>query len=224
MMLGATIPVFGSTFYTHSWLGMPVQWCGLVYAYQIQRLAKTLERHRPKANGSPLPLSLNFTPQDWQRLAELITISAQYQQFDEGELKGTYPDSITDFIRRNPAFINPEDIAVNVLALNSFDPDIKTVRVKVGKRTLVISSGAEIVDARSLQGGLQLRLRYFAGEVSHTVIINSSEPKSVLVDGQPLPRSDAPVHRSPSWWWDGNKHRLYLTVPHQRDEVVIMVR
>ncbi|MCX7643614.1 MAG: hypothetical protein N2116_07405, partial [Armatimonadetes bacterium] len=49
MMLGATIPVFGSTFYTHSWLGMPVQWCGLVYAYQIQRLAKTLERHRPKA-------------------------------------------------------------------------------------------------------------------------------------------------------------------------------
>jgi hypothetical protein len=101
MMLGATIPVFGSTFYTHSWLGMPVQWCGLVYAYQIQRLAKTLERHRPKANGSPLSLSLNFTPKDWKRLAELITVSAQYQQFDEGELKGTYPDSITDFIRRN---------------------------------------------------------------------------------------------------------------------------
>jgi hypothetical protein len=224
MMLGATIPVFGSTFYTHSWLGMPVQWCGLVYAYQIQRLAKTLERHRPKANGSPLPLSLNFTPKDWKRLAELITVSAQYQQFDEGELKGTYPDSITDFIRRNPAFINPEDIAVNVLALNSFDPDIKTVRVKVGKRTLVISSGAEIVDARSGREGLQLRLRYFAGEVSHTVVTNASEPKSVLVDGQLLPRSDAPIRRSPSWWWDGNKRRLYLTVPHQRNEVAIIVK
>lgn len=224
MMLGATIPVFGSTFYTYSWLGMPVQWCGLVYAYQIQRLAKTLERHRPKANGSPLPLSLNFTPQDWKRLAELITVSAQYQQFDEGELKGTYPDSITDFIRRNPAFINPEDIAVNVLALNSFDPDIKTVRVKVGKRTLVISSGAEIVDARSGREGLQLRLRYFAGEVSHTVVTNASEPKSVLVDGQMLPRSDAPIRRSPSWWWDSNKHRLYLAVPHQRKEVAIIVK
>jgi hypothetical protein len=80
------------------------------------------------------------------------------------------------------------------------------------------------VDARSGREGLQLRLRYFAGEVSQTVIINASEPKSVLVDGQLLPRSDAPVHRSPSWWWDDNKRRLYLTVPHQRDEVVIMVR
>ncbi len=224
MMLGATIPVFGSTFYTHSWLGMPVQWCGLVYAYQIQRLAKTLERHRPKANGSPLPLSLDFTPQDWKRLAELITVSAQYQQFDEGELKGTYPDSITDFIRRNPAFINPEDIAVNVLALNGFDPDIKTVRVKVGKRTLVISSGAEIVDARSGREGLQLRLRYFAGEVSHTVVTNAAEPKSVLVDGRPLPRSNAPVHRTPSWWWDDSKRRLFLVVPHQQDEVDIIVK
>src|SRR5262249_27524339 len=43
MMLGATIPVFGSTHYTHSWLGMPVQWCGLVYAYHVQHLAQTLE-------------------------------------------------------------------------------------------------------------------------------------------------------------------------------------
>jgi hypothetical protein len=29
MMMGATIPVFGSTFYAF-WLAMPVQWCGLV--------------------------------------------------------------------------------------------------------------------------------------------------------------------------------------------------
>ena len=32
MMLGATIPVFGSTFFSHSWIGVPVQWCGLVYS------------------------------------------------------------------------------------------------------------------------------------------------------------------------------------------------
>ena len=111
-----------------------------------------------------------------------------------------------------------------MLALNSFDPDIKTVRVKVGKRTLVISSGAEIVDARSGREGFRLRLRYFAGEVSHTVIVNASEPKSVLVDGQLLPRSDAPIRRSPSGWWDGNKRRLCLTVPHQRNEVAIIVK
>src|SRR5204863_491502 len=38
MMLGATIPVFGSTFYTPSWLGMPVPWCGLLYAYHVFHL------------------------------------------------------------------------------------------------------------------------------------------------------------------------------------------
>ena len=89
---------------------------------------------------------------------------------------------------------------------------------------LVISSGAEIVDARSGREGLQLRLRYFAGEVSHTVIINASELKSVLVDGRPLSRSNAPIHRTPSWWWDDNKHRLFLAVPHKQDEVTVTVR
>ena len=34
------IAVIGSTFYTHSWLGLPVVWCGLVYAYSIQDLAE----------------------------------------------------------------------------------------------------------------------------------------------------------------------------------------
>jgi hypothetical protein len=202
---------------------MPVQWCGLVYAYQIQRLAKTLERHRPEANGSPLPLSLDFTPRDWKRLAELIAISAQYQQFDEGKLKGTYPDSITDFIHRNPAFINPEDIAVNVLALNGFDPDIKTVQVAVGKQRLVVSSGADIVSTRSAQERLSLTLRYFAGELSHTLIANAAEPKSIACDGRPLPRSHEPLQRQAGWWWDGKTQRLFIAAPHQRMAVSLDV-
>lgn len=223
MMLGATIPVFGSTFYTHSWLGMPVQWCGLVYAYHIQRLAKTLERNRPKSNGSPLPLSLNFTPREWKWLAELITVSAQHQQFDGGELKGTYPDSITDFSRRNPAFINPEDIAVNVLALRGYDPDIKTVRVKFGGSEAVISSGAEIVAVRAVRKRLSLNLRYFAGELSHTMIANAAEPKSIICDGRPLPRAQTPLQRQMGWWWDTENRRLYITAWHEREKIHLTI-
>ncbi len=222
MMLGATLPVFGSTFYTHSWLGMPVQWCGLVYAYHIQRLAKVLERHRPKANGSPLPLSLNFSPQDWQRLAELITVSAQYQQFDEGELKGTYPDSLTDFVRRNPAFINPEDIAVNVLALHGFDPDIKTVRVRWGDRQIVISSGATMERVRRVGEQLRLTLRYFAGEPSHTLLVGL-RPKEVRANGKLLPKSSSPLQREVGWWWDEKSRRCFLTVPHESATVKVEV-
>ncbi len=223
MMLGAVIPVFGSTFYTHSWLGMPVQWCGLVYAYHVQRLAKTLEKHRPKANGSPLPLSLRFTPADWRRLAELITVSAQYQQFDEGELKGTYPDSLTDFVKRNPAFINPEDIAVNVLALKGFDPDIQTVRVRQSNRTLLISSGALIEGVRQAENRLLFRLHYFVGENSHTLLVGL-RPRSVWVDGKLLPTSQIPVQRQTGWWWDEQRRRAYLVVPHHRMAVTVELR
>ncbi len=222
MMLGATIPVLGSTFYRHSWLGMPVQWCGLVYAYHVQRLARTLERHRPKANGSPLTLRMKLTPKDWRRVAELITVSAMYQQFDGGERRGTYPDSITDFQRRNPAFINPEDIAVNILALHGHDPDIKTVRVRQGHRVIVISSGAAITDARLTTNRLRLSLRYFAGEPSHT-FVTGVRPKKVTVNGKSLPRSDTPVRRDEGWWWDEQRQRLYLVAKHARETVTVNI-
>lgn len=222
MMLGATVPVLGSTFYTHSWLGMPVQWCGLVYAYHVQRLAKTLERHRPKANGSPLSLSMKFTPGDWRRIAELITVSAMYQQFDKGEQRGTYPDSITDFQRRNPAFINPEDIMVNVLALHGHDPDIKTVRLRQGNRVIVVSSGAAITDARLTANRLRLTLRYFAGEPSHTLIIGGC-PKAVTVNGKSLSRSETPVRRDGGWWWDKQRQHLYLVTPHTKETVTVNI-
>jgi hypothetical protein len=128
MMLGATIPVFGSTFYTHTWLAVPVQWCGLVYAYHVLHLAEDLAQAPLPPSDSPLPLALNFKPADWRRLVELITVSGLYQQYADGPRIGSYPDSITRFEQRNPAFINPEDILINVLALNGVNPDVKTAR------------------------------------------------------------------------------------------------
>src|SRR5207247_6520951 len=99
MMLGAAIPVFGSTFYTHTWLGVPVQWCGLVYAYHVFHLARELEKRSRAAERnskaamqteSPLPVALKLGPSDWQRVVELITVSAMRQQFAAGPRIGTY--------------------------------------------------------------------------------------------------------------------------------------
>jgi hypothetical protein len=222
MMLGATIPVFGSTFYTHSWLAMPVQWCGLVYAYHLYRLAEALERAEPRAAASPLPVVLNLSPAQWKRVVELITVSAMYQQFAEGERIGAYPDSISDFQRRNPAFLNPEDILVNLLALKGYDPDIKTVRLHTARGTVVISSGARIEGARSASDGVRFRLRFFAGEPSHTLVVGV-RPREVRVNGRPLPRSAEPVRREPGWWWDAKRKRLYLVVPHPQEEVQVQV-
>jgi hypothetical protein len=158
MMLGATIPVFGSTFYSHSWLGVPVQWCGLVYAYHLWHLAQDLEQAPLTRTDSPLPLALNFSPADWKRIVELITVSATHQQFADGPKVGLYPDSISNFETKNPLFINPEDILVNVLALYGTDADVKTARVRSASGDVVISSGANILNATLNDQGLRFDL------------------------------------------------------------------
>lgn len=194
MMLGATIPVFGSTFYKHSWLGVPVQWCGLVYAYHVFHLAEELKK-------TPLAGTLNFSTADWKRITELITVSGMHQQFADGDKIGTYPDSITRFEQRNGAFLNPEDILVNVLALKGHDPEIKTVRTK----SVVISSLAGIHKVRANPDRLSFELEWFPNETSHT-LIKCDKPKSVRVNGTELDQN--------GWRWDEKHQRTYVTVRH----------
>ena len=201
MMLGASIPVFGSTFYTHSWLGMPVQWCGLVYAYHVFHLAEELEK-------TPLALTLHFSAADWKRIVELLTVSGMYQQFADGDKIGTYPDSITDFEKRNPAFLNPEDILVNVLALKGYDPDIKTVRL--GSR--VISSAAKISKVSITGKRLRFELEWFENDFSHT-LIQSDKPTSIRVNGAALHQSE--------WEWDEKRKRTYIRVKHSRPKASV---
>ena len=222
MMLGATIPVFGSTFYTHSWLAMPVQWCGLVYAYHVFHLARELEHSPLPKTDSPLPLGLNFSPADWRRIVELITVSGMHQQFADGDRIGAYPDSISQFEKRNPAFINPEDILVNALALQGFDPDVKTTRLRRADNTIVVSSGAEIENLEATSNGIRFKLKFFPGEPSHSLIAGL-KPKQVLVDGRPLPRSVDPVRHEPGWWWDQTRQRTYLTVPHEKKSASVEI-
>jgi hypothetical protein len=102
----ASIPVFGTTQFTHPRFGVPVQWNGLVFAYFLRKLA---------------PHDRSF---DWLRVAEGITASAVHQQYAEGPSKGCYPDGFFDqCTRRAPPDINPEDILVNILASIGKDPD-----------------------------------------------------------------------------------------------------
>jgi hypothetical protein len=105
-MLYGSIPVFGTTQFTHPWFGIPVQWNGLVYAYYLRKLA---------------PLDRSF---DWLRVADGITASAVHQQYAEGPSKGCYPDALYDQCsRRAPPDINPEDLLVNILTSIGKDPD-----------------------------------------------------------------------------------------------------
>jgi hypothetical protein len=216
MMFGATTSNIGSTFYTHSWIGMPVQWVGLVYAYRLLGLADCLDAASPAAVGALRPV-VGLKPSDWRRIAELITVSAMHQQEADGPRAGTYPDSITDFQKRNPPYLNPEDILVNVLALKGHDPDIRTARVDIGGRPVVVSTGARIVVAAGANGALRLRLAPIPGRTAH-VMVCGLKASAASVDGEALTRAAEPVRTDPGWWVDDAKGRTYLVLPPRTDD------
>lgn len=156
----ASIPVFGTTFYTHPWFGVPVQWNGLVYAYYLQRLNQHTRDER------------------WRQIAEGITVSAMYQQWDDGELKGTYPDGFYGFCTEGKGpHLNPEDIMVNVYTLRGLDPGIKTGIVG----SIHLSSGATPDDfTASRSGELKWSLNYAENETSHTLICGYGQSPSLI--------------------------------------------
>jgi hypothetical protein len=92
----ATIAVFGATSWRAPvWLGLPVQWCGLVYADALYRLV----RHDPKG--------------PWKQLADGITLSGIQQSWpptDRGQ-QGLLPDSfVLRAQKRNGPAINPATV------------------------------------------------------------------------------------------------------------------
>jgi hypothetical protein len=91
VMLYATTPVFGATNWrAPNWIGLPVQWCGGVYAYALGLLA-------------PYEKTL-----DWAKLARGILISAEQQQYPDGRFVGCLPDSFHLASQsRRPWNINP---------------------------------------------------------------------------------------------------------------------
>ena len=160
----ASIPVFGTTFYTHPWFGVPVQWNGLVFAYYLQHFAQV--KNVPSASSQ--------NSARWKKIAEGITVSAMYQQWTEGERKGTYPDALYEFCseRRGP-HLNPEDIMVNVYTLRGLDPGVKTVIAG----NVHISSGAKVEGVnRAKNGTLTWRLSYAEDETSWTLIAGYGRP------------------------------------------------
>ncbi len=91
VMMYATTPVYGATHCrAPNWIGLPVQWCGTVYAYALLLLAdydQTL---------------------DWRKVADGITISGEQQQYPDGPSIGCLPDVFAlPAQQRRPADINP---------------------------------------------------------------------------------------------------------------------
>jgi hypothetical protein len=103
--LYSTIAVYGATQWKAPvWFGLPVQWCGLVYADSLYRLA------RFDSKGP------------WKQLADGITISGMQQCWttDDPDFQGLLPDSfVLREQKRNGPAINPA--TVEACAAHYFD-------------------------------------------------------------------------------------------------------
>ena len=109
--LYATIGVYGATNWKAPlWIGRPVQWIGTVYAYALTVLA---------------PYDQTF---DWNKLARGILVSAQYQQYPDGEFAGTLPDSVEpNGEPRHPWNINPSALMMIQWKLSGVEDNVTAI-------------------------------------------------------------------------------------------------
>jgi len=205
----AGIPIFGATFYEHSWLGRPVQWCALVYAYSLIRLAR-------------YDNSL-----DWLRLAEGITTSAMWQQYSEGKSRGCYPDS-WDILENhpNPADINPENILVNLLALNGYDPGLKHNVLSQRDNPIFVTSVAEILSAELGEDGcITLRLKFFARAKTYLVVagLPASARPEIFLNSKKLAQADDIDKVRAGWLYLPQKGWLAVALTHSEEGDTLQV-
>ncbi|MGA2750078.1 MAG: hypothetical protein ABSG59_14995 [Verrucomicrobiota bacterium] len=96
----ATIAVYGATHWqAPDWIGLPVQWCGLVYSDALYRLAAHDEK-------------------PWRQVADGITWSGALQSFPltEPDHAGLLPDSfVLSAQHRNPPDINPATLGASAV-------------------------------------------------------------------------------------------------------------
>ena len=97
----ATIAVLGATHWDSVlWIGLPVQWCGLVYADALQHLSRYDETG------------------PWEKISAGIVLSGIQQTYPDGPHTGLLPDSFNLLGQsRNPADINPGTLQVPAMRL-----------------------------------------------------------------------------------------------------------
>lgn len=140
----ATIAVFGATNWeAPNWMGLPVQWCGLVYAETLYVLSE-FDQSGP-----------------WKQIADGIAASGIQQTFPLGsdpDRVGLLPDSyaLRTGVRNDPA-INPGTVQAPAMRLYRQSPayDLHVFR----EAAVFVHAPGAIVDAKHQPGGVRFAVR-----------------------------------------------------------------
>lgn len=175
----ATTPVLCATNWTApNWIGLPVQWCGLVYSDALYRLL----RHDPA----------NLVI--WKRLADGITVSGIQQSYAPSDTRqqGLLPDSfhLRNQLRHGPA-INPGTLQASAVRLFGGPPlhDFRVFR----SQGLLVHAPAEISAPLEDNGKLTFTVAGWSNLPYYVLISGFQTKPRVLINGQEPPLS-SPHH------------------------------
>jgi len=223
MMEYGTIPIFGASAYINPWFAVPVQWNGLVYAYELLNLAEH------DASGP------------WKQLADGILASGEIQQAsDAGEpVRGGYPDNwrLISNSRSDTVMLNPEEIVKVMYKQRDVEglgpnPDVRTTVIAGCPETSSaaasdcsatrVTSLAEVTDAGPSDTShlVKFRLTYPAGETTYVLVAGRGRPKKVTVNDVALAPSGDLTPAAEGWSYSAETGYLLLKVKHSAaDEV-----
>lgn len=173
--LYATTPVFGATqWVSPNWIGLPVQWCGLVYSDALYRLS----RYAPEGI--------------WRRVAEGITRSGIQQTWSlqsDPERQGLLPDSFNLAAQvRNDAAINPGTLQASAIRLfrdkRGASREIYDYHV-FRKEGVIAHAPGRISAAKSEEGGVSFSVTHWLPKPYQLLIVGLKRPPTATVNGKP---------------------------------------
>ncbi|MCS7192459.1 MAG: hypothetical protein NZ937_05700 [Armatimonadetes bacterium] len=229
MMRYASTPVFGATFFSgQCWIGTPVQWCGIDYAYALLKLSIALSQ-----TSVPNALSSEF----WRQIAEGITVCGIQHQASVNHPDGNYPDAVWLTYRYEPTdkgIIGPHGIVRNLWLLRDSNDDAwgyDTVTVKT-KPMIRITSSVIVERADWKDGDLTIVLRVPEGVAqSQTIVACVTMPNQVFVNGNLIfnaaSQSSAlnPQSSASSYFrYDSRRKIVLLQLQHENQELNVMLR
>ena len=215
-MQGGSIPVFGATFYTHSWLGRVVQWNGLEYAAVLLDLAQYDHRL------------------DWQRIAQSIIHSGLRQQRTEPNYLGLYPDSwsMLEGTISWGLMLGPQRLVYDLLKLQGRHPEGHLRLFRAGEQLIALNTVGDLAGVRVGRGALgdvvtevgevpfdaRFTVTYPLAPHSYAALLGVSPPQMVSINGVVVPQVEEVETSGVGWEYSAALGGLLLKLPHRAEE------
>ncbi|MDQ7779535.1 MAG: hypothetical protein RDV41_07480, partial [Planctomycetota bacterium] len=196
MLRHASIALYGGSWFDGTWIGQPVQWNGLRYAYALLKLWE---------HDKSFP---------WRQVAEGLTISAMYQQDTSGANVALWPDNFSAVDGTKCGWVfEPGLILKNVYKLLDWDLEPATYAVAAGPGRLLINTRGKVSGPAWAEGKLQFEIRFPEHVGGYVAIAGMDRPAKVVCGQEELPqREHLCIQDQPGWMYRPDLALLVLRV------------